>query len=57
VAARPVERRGGDGHRLLCVGRREEVDADLVGQDAQLLDRRGAVDVGADQQELLFLLA
>jgi hypothetical protein len=41
MLARPVERGLRDRHRLLVLVRREEIDAYLRREQAQLLDRRG----------------
>jgi hypothetical protein len=55
VPARPVQRRRRDRDRLLGRRRGEEVDADLLRERRELLDRRRAIDVGRHEQHLLFL--
>ena len=53
---RIVDRGVGDVDRLLAVGRRKEIDADLRRQRFQLLDRGGTIDVGADDEHALLHL-
>ena len=56
ILLRRVDRTLGDRDRVLIARARMEQHVDLLGQRAQLLDRRRTVDVGADHHDL-FLLA
>ena len=55
VLSRPIERGQCDRHRLFAERRREDIHADLPGEQRKLFDGRGAVDVGRNHEHLLLL--